>query len=202
MNSNRIKGTAAAAAVILTLVVAGCASKPTTTPLPPVASTGTTTQASGAIPPPSNGHVLPVPSNPIVNTSTTPGLEITAAKAENNVDPVTKKDLSDRLMVTLKNTSSKTMSNLEAFYEMTDTKTKQTEGYYQALTGFTLAPGATGTISFDGEAGVGHYPEDAYSLYRTSTNEVVIAIEVSAPGFAPANSQAVKAVGTGEVAGE
>ena len=142
--------------------------------------------------------MLPVSSDPIVNTSTTPGLEITGIMVENNVDPATKKDLSDRLQMTLVNTSSATLSDLEAFYTMTDSTTNKSESYYQKLTGLTIDPGASQTIYFDTETGPGHYPENVYSLYRTSPNEVVIDAKVSASGFAPATSQVAKAVGTGE----
>jgi hypothetical protein len=159
-------------------------------------SSGTGSSATGT------KHVLPVPSNPIVNTSTQPGLEVVNTAVENNVDPVTKKDLSDRLQITLKNSSTQPMSNLEVYYLMTDSKTGQTEGYYQMLDGFSLAPGATGTVYFDNETAPGHYPENLYSLYRTSKNEVVIDVEVSAAGYAIAKGQAKKGAGTGEVAGE
>ncbi len=150
----------------------------------------------------SSGPVLPVASNPIVNTSTKPGLEITNIMVENNVDPATQQALSDQLQMDLKNTSAETLTDLEIYYLMTDSTTKKTEGYYQKLTGLSLAPGETKTIFFDGGSGVGHYPENQYSLYRTSKNEVVIDVQVSASGYAPATAQVKKAVGTGEKAGE
>jgi hypothetical protein len=170
-----------------------------TSPMPTATSTtagSTQTSAAGS------GLVLPVTKNPIVNTSTKQGLQITSAMAENNVDPATNKDLGDRLQITIKNTSSETLSDLEIYYQMKDTTTQATEGYYQKLTGFSLAPGAEGTVYFDNETGVGHYPENKFSLYRTSANEVVFTIEVSAAGYAPAMGEAVKAVGTGENPGE
>jgi hypothetical protein len=167
---------------------------PTTAPGGAQTSSSATTQGTG--------QVLPVAKNPIVNDATKEGLQITAAMAENNVDPATKKDLTDRLQFTIKNTSTETLSDLEVFYQMTDSTTKKTEGYYQKLTGFSLAPGAEGTVYFDNESGPGHYPESKFSLYRTSANEVVISIEVSATGYKPAMGEAVKAVGTGEKAGE
>jgi hypothetical protein len=142
--------------------------------------------------------VLPVPKNPIVNTATKDGLQITSAMAENNVDPVTKKDLADRIQFTLKNMSTEKLSDVEVYYQMTDSTTKKTEGYYQKLAGFSLAPGAEATVYFDNESGPGHYPENAFSIYRTSSNEVVISIEVSAAGYKPVTTQVTKAVGTGE----
>ena len=148
------------------------------------------------------GPVLPVSSNPITNTSTKPGLEIKNIMVENNVDPATQQALPDQLQMDVTNTSSATMTDLEIYYLMTDSTTNKTEGYYQKLTGLSLAPGETKTIFFDGGSAAGHYPENQYSLYRTSKNEVVIDVQVSAPGFAPATAQVKKAVGTGEKAGE
>jgi hypothetical protein len=194
MRIKRLGGVVAVAVVALgALAIAGCGGQQ--------ASASSNAAASVAASP-AGGPVLPVPSDPIVNTSTKPGLEITGIMVENNVDPVTKQDLSDRLQMTLVNTSSSTLSDLEVYYNMTDSKTNKSEGYYQKLTGLTIAPGASQTIYFDTESGPGHYPENIYSLYRTSPNEVVIDVKVSAPGYAPATAQVKKAVGTGEKAGE
>ena len=198
MKIRRIVAAAAVAAVALgALAVAGCGSQQSGS-----TSSAAPSSAPSAAASPAGGPVLPVASDPIVNTSTKPGLEITGIMVENNVDPVTKKDLSDRLQMTLVNSSSATMTDLEAYYTMTDSTTNKSESYYQKLTGLTIAPGASQTIYFDNESGLGHYPENIYSLYRTSANEVVIDVKVSAPGFAPATAQVKKAVGTGEKAGE
>ena len=198
MKIRRIVAAAAVAAVALgALAVAGCGSQQSGSTSSTAPSSAPSAAASAA-----GGPVLPVSSDPIVNTSTKPGLEITGIMVENNVDPVTKKDLSDRLQMTLVNSSSATMTDLEAYYTMTDSTTNKSESYYQKLTGLTIAPGAIQTIYFDTDSGPGHYPENIYSLYRTSPNEVVIDVKVSAPGFAPATAQVKKAVGTGEKAGE
>jgi cytoskeletal protein RodZ len=146
-------------------------------------------------------QVLPVSSNPIHNTSQQAGLVISAADAENNVDPVTKQAIADRLQTTLQNTSPQTMSNLEIYYQMKDVKTGQTEAYHQVLTGLQLAANQTKTIYFDNQTGAGHYPENKYSLYRSSQNEVDFTIQVSAPGFKPVTATAKKSAGTGETAG-
>ena len=116
--------------------------------------------------------MLPVAANPIVNSATKEGLQWSRRWQRTMLIPLQEEDLTDRLQVSIKNTSAGTLSDLEVFYQMTDSVTKKTEGYYQKLTGFTLAAGQTVTVYFDSEAGVGHYPEDAYSLYRTSKNEV------------------------------
>lgn len=146
-------------------------------------------------------QVLPISSNPIQNTSQQPGLVITAADAENNVDPTTKQAISDRLQISLQNSSTQTMSNLEVYYQMKDVKTGETEAYYQVLTGLQIASNATKTVYFDNQSGEGHYPENKYSIYRSSQNEVDFTIEVSAPGFKPVEATAKKSAGTGETAG-
>ena len=198
MKIKRLGGVVAIAVVALgALAIAGCGGQQAS------ASSNTAPSAApSAAASPAGGPVLPVASDPIVNTSTKPGLEITGIMVENNVDPATKKDLSDRLQMTLVNSSSATMTDLEAYYTMTDSTTNKSEGYYQKLTGLTIAPGASQTIYFDTDSGPGHYPENVYSLYRTSPNEAVIDVKVSAPGYAPATAQVKKAVGTGEKAGE
>ena len=146
-------------------------------------------------------QVLPVSSNPIQNTSEHPGLVITAADAENNEDPTTKQAISDRLQISLQNTSALPMSNLEIYYQMKDIKTGQTEAYHQVLTGLQIPAKQTTTVYFDNQSGPGHYPESKYSIYRSSQNEVDFTIQVSAPGFKPANATTKKSVGTGETAG-
>ncbi len=142
--------------------------------------------------------VLPVTSNPMTTTGTEPGLEIAQAMAENNTDPQTGAAVADRLQFTLTNASTAPVNNLEVYYTMKDSTTGQTESYYHKLDGLTLAPGKSTTVYFDNGTGPGHYPENKYSLYRTSTNEVQIRIEAAAPGFAPAAATATKAQGTGE----
>ena len=144
--------------------------------------------------------VLPVNSNPIVNASTSPGLTIVSAAAEDNLDPSTNAAITDRLQVTVRNDSTSELSSFEIYYVMTDVTTGQSEAYYQALTGFTLAAGATSTLSFDGETGAGHFPENTFSIYRSSKNQVDFTIEVSAAGVQVANATATKGSGAGDAA--
>lgn len=145
-----------------------------------------------------SGQVLPVATNPILNSATAPGLTITSAMVENNVDPATNNPISDCLQIGLKNISNRTMNNFEIFYKMTDSSSGASESYYQKLGGLSLAPGQSRTIFFDNGPAHGHYPENKYSIYRTSKNEVVFAIELSSQGFKPATSGAKKSPGTGE----
>lgn len=178
----------ALAATLTVVALAGCQTA-SPTPAGSSAASGSSTTA-----------VLPVGSNPIVNTSTAPGLTIVSAAAEDNVDPVTNADISDRLQVTVRNDTTSELSAFEVYYVMTDVTTGQSEAYYQELTGFTLAPGATVTLSFDGETGPGHFPENTFSLYRSSKNQVDFTIEVSAAGVQVANATATKGSGAGDAA--
>ena len=142
--------------------------------------------------------VVPVTKNPIVNASTTPGITVTSAMVQDNVDPITKKAIPDRLMMKVVNRSSKLASGFEIFYTMRDSSTKASESYYQKLTGFKVKAGATSYLYFDNLVGAGHFPENKFSLYRSSTNEVKFAIILSAKGFKVATASAVKDKGTGE----
>ena len=180
-----------AVAIIIGINVAGQGGTPPASAPNAAASPG----ASGA------SDVLPVSTNPIVNTSTTPGLSIVSAMAENNVDPATNKPIADRLQVTVKNSSANTLSGLEVFYTMTDATTKKSESYYAPLTGVTVAAGASATVFFDNQTSPNHFGENKFSLYRSSTNQVDFTIEVSAKGVAIAKGTAVKGKGTGEVVG-
>lgn len=142
--------------------------------------------------------VVPVTKNPIVNSSKITGISITSAMVQDNVDPVTKKAITDRLLIAVTNKGKNPAIGFEIYYSMTDSVTKVTENYYLPLTGFTLNAGATGYLNFDGKSGVGHFPENQFSLYRASTNEVKFNIQLSAKGYKIATAKSVKAKGTGE----
>lgn len=165
-------------------------------------STAATPSASSQSQPqtPSAGSatVLPVTTNPITNTSTTPGLVITAAAVQDNTDPATRAAIGDRLQLSLKNSGTTPLTGLEIYYTMKDSTTNSTESYYQRLDGVQLAPGAVMTIDFDNKTGAGHYPENNFSLYRSSTNKIDFTIEASATGVEIATATAVKDAGTGE----
>ena len=146
------------------------------------------------------GTVLPVDANPIVNSATDQSLQVTYAAVEDNVDPATGQPIDDTLELTLTNTGSVPLTGLEVYYEMTDVTTGAMEGYYQALDGVTIPAGQETTVFFDNQSGVGHYPDNKFSLYRTSTNEVDFAVQVSANEAAIATAAAIKSVNTGEQA--
>ncbi len=139
--------------------------------------------------------------NPIKNTATASGIKISSVMVENNTDAAGNA-VSDHLQVTLQNLTGKTLSNLEAYYTITDTATGKKEGYYKQLTGFTLAPHATGTVHFDGQSGYGHYATNMHGIYGTTTDQLKFTIEVSASGYASVSASATKAPGGAEVVGQ
>lgn len=149
---------------------------------------------------PSSQNALPVyTTNPIKNASTLEGLTIENLLVENNVDPITKKPVSDHLEFNIKNSSIiKDMSNFEVYYTITDTVTNKREGYYTALSNITLKPGDVKIINFDGLTGGGHYPDNKYSLYHTSTDPLSFDIFVSSQGFKPQEVQIKKSAGGAE----
>lgn len=199
------------AAGLLAVTVTGCSTASSTSPTSatvssapaasaPTASQSTAGQAAASQPATSApaGVVLPVTSNPIVNNATASTLEVSFAGVEDLVDPATGKAIDDRLMLTLKNTGTTPMTGLEVYYEMTDVVTGAKEAYYQKLDGVTIPAGQETTVYFDNQTDPGHFPENQFSLFRSSTNEVDFAIQVSAPDAKIATATAVKATGTGE----
>lgn len=193
---NKRTPTAILLAAALGLALAGCSgtSTPTSASKPSSSAQQSTPSAADS--------VLPVDKNPIANTSTTPGLSVTYAAVEDNVDPDTKAPIDDRLQLTLKNDTDHDLTHVEVYYTMLDTTTKATENYYSDLSDLTLPAGQETTIYFDNTGEKDHYPENKFSLYRSSKNEVQFTIEVSADGVKPAQATAIKAVGTGEVPGQ
>lgn len=178
-------------ALVALVAAGGIAMSQMNAPVSPTAKTTSSTAGTGA--------VLPVTTNPITNTSTMPGMTIVSAAAEDNVDSAGTA-ITDRLQITIRNTTGNPLTNLETYYVMKDTTTAASEAYYLPLDGLTLAPNAETTISFDNETGAGHFPENTFSLYRSSTNQVDFTIQVSANGVQIANGTATKGAGTGEQA--
>lgn len=183
-----------AAGLATAITVTGCSSAASTSPTQPAAPSSAAAIASSG----PAGAVLPVASNPIVNTATAPTLEISFAGVEDLVDPATGNAIDDRLMLTLKNTGTTPLTGVEVYYEMTDVVTGAKEAYYQSLDGLSIPAGQETTVYFDNTTDPGHYPENQFSLFRSSTNEVDFAIQASATGAKIATATAVKATGTGE----
>lgn len=144
--------------------------------------------------------VLPVASNPISNSSTAAGLEIDEVLVENNED-AQGKAVDDHLEVALANNGTSELSGFEIFYTFTDRKTGASESYYfQFPAGFTIPAGARRVAHFDDSGGVDHFPENKFSLYRTSTNAQDVEVTVSAEGVAPATTSVKKDKGGPEEA--
>jgi hypothetical protein len=142
--------------------------------------------------------VIPVTKNPILNKSTKVGFTIISAQVQDNTDPKNGKPIADRLALRVRNTSAKKISTFVIYYMMVDQITKASESYYQKLTNFSISAKSIGYIAFDNAKGFGHFPENPYSIYRHSNNEVKFAIELSAAGFKPQLATVLKAKGTTE----
>lgn len=193
----KMKNTLAISGIALTLAatLAGCSTAttaPSSSSAPASSATSTAAASSGT------AVVLPVDTNPIVNNLTNQDLQVVSAGVEDLIDPVSGAAINDRLMLTLKNNGSTTLSNFEVFYQMSDVTTGATESYYQKLDGFSLAAGAQDYVYFDNLTDPNHYPENQFSLYRSSQNQVDFKISVSSDGAATATATATKSVGTGE----
>ncbi|HVL23256.1 MAG TPA: hypothetical protein VM450_04180 [Thermomicrobiales bacterium] len=154
--------------------------------------------AGGTCAPATGGFVLPVPANPIVNTSTAPGLKIDKVLVEDNVDPATGKDAADHLEIALSNESDQELSGFEVYYEITDLTTDAKEGYCTPLEGFTIPAGEQRTVHFDNTGATDHYPDNEFSLYHASKNEMQFDIMVSASGVAPQTATVHKDAGGDE----
>jgi hypothetical protein len=157
-----------------------------------------TESESASTPAPSDGPVLPVASNPISNTSTEPGLKIEQVLVENNVNPATGKDAPDHLEIALRNESDKEMSGFEVYYQITDLTTGAKEGYHSKLDGFTIPAGGERVVHFDDTGEPDHYPDNEFSLYHLSLNEMQVDVTVSATGFAPQTASVKKDAGGDE----
>lgn len=182
------------AAVFLgTPAFAGCrgaSSTPVTSP------PGTETAGAAA-----SGQVLPVPSNPITNTSTAPGLVLDSVLVENNVDSTSGRAASDHLEIAMRNTGSTTLSGFEVFYTFVDQQTGAEESYYAKLPGtFAIQAGGTRVAHFDNTGAPDHFPENSFSLYHTSLNALDVTVEVSARDAAPQTTAVQKDAGGSEAA--
>ena len=192
--SKPIKVIFLAGGLSIAVALSACGGAPSKNAISPSPTTKTSSSPS----PSASGVIIPVTSNPITNVSTAPGLSIIQAKAEDNVDPLTGKAIPDRLMLHVQNSSASLASGFEVYYTMTDVVTKASESYYFKLDGFSIKAKSSEYLYFDNQPGFGHFPENKFSIYRSSTNEVRFTIELSAQGFKPVTSTAIKSKGTGE----
>lgn len=148
----------------------------------------------------SGSAVLPVPSNPIENTSTTESLTIDSVLVENNAD-ASGAAVDDHLEISVTNNGTAELSGFEVYYTISDPKTSDTESYYTRLpTTFTVAPGASRVIHFDNTGEADHFPVNEYSLYYTDANALDVTVEVSAAESAPQTLTVAKDPGGAEEA--
>jgi hypothetical protein len=144
------------------------------------------------------GIILPIDSNPINNTSTASGLTIVEVLVENNVDPATGGDAPDHLEIKLRNDSESELSGFVVYYEITDLVTGAKEGYCSELAGFTIPAGGERVVHFDNTGATDHYPDNEFSLYHSSINEIQVDVTVSATGVAPQTASVKKDAGGDE----
>lgn len=185
-----------AAAGIAALVVAGCGGS---TGAPSGGSpAGAGTSASGS---PGGKAVLPVTTNPIMNTSTAANLTIDKLRVENNVDPVTNKVTADHIEIALRNKSAAPLNGFEVYYTFTDASAGSSESYYAKLpASFSIPAGGGRTISFDNTGKPDHFPVNKFNLYHTSKNALQVKVVVSAAGAAVQTATVTKAAGGAETA--
>lgn len=136
--------------------------------------------------------------NLINNTATATGLDIVSGLVENNLDG-NGKVTDDHLELLLKNNSTKSMTDFEAYYTITDTINGNKEGYYKKLTGLSIAPGMSASVHFDGKNDHLHYGVNKDGIYFTSKNKLQFDVEISTPGFKTQRLQVAKDAGGAEV---
>jgi hypothetical protein len=127
-----------------------------------------------------------------------PGLSIVQVLVENNVDPATGGDAPDHLEIALRNDSTAELRGFVVYYEITDLTTGAKEGYCSALTGFTIPAGGERTAHFDNSGAADHFPDNEFSLYHQSLNEMQVDVTVSATGVAPQSASVTKEAGGAE----
>lgn len=183
------------AAASLTLAACGGTATPAAAPATTISAvTGSSGAADGSA-------VLPVASNPIVNTATAVSLAIDEVLVENNVDATTGATADDHLEIAVRNTGTATLSGFEVFYTITDPTTSESESYYTSLPDtFDVPAGATRRIHFDNSGAADHFADNPYSLYHTSMNGLEFSVMVSAVDAAPQTITVLKDPGGDEVA--
>lgn len=207
-NLNLIKGNAASlqlrrrsagfigSTALLGLVLSGCSSSNAPTTRAPKAPIETSEVPETAV----VDVVLPVPSNPIVNTATAKTLKIESVLVENNVDAA-KKGVSDHLEIALRNTATTDATSVEVFYSVIDPTAGATENYYTKLPADFVVPGAgTRIVHFDDTGAPDHFPVSKFSLYYTSRNALDVAVTVSAKDAAMQTFTVSKDAGGAEAA--
>lgn len=160
---------------------------------------GNASTAGPAGSPAGQAQVLPVSSNPIVNSATVPSLAIESVLVENNVDPKTGKDVADHLEIALSNSGATELRGFEIFYTFKDLTAGQSESYFAKLPDdFTIVAGAKRVVHFDGTGKADHFPVNKFSLYASSTNALDVTVVVSAADAAVQTATVAKDAGGDE----
>ena len=192
--ARRLAAVALVAAVALTACGGSSGSTSSTTAAPGGAGTVTTTTGGTT----GGGQVLPVKANPITNTATAQTLTINSVLVENNVDDAGQA-VDDHLEITLSNSGTTDLSNVEVFTTYTDPTAGTTESYYTNLpSSFTVPAGGTRVVHFDNTGATDHFPVNKYSLYATSVNALDVEVIVSADGAAVQTATIQKDAGGAE----
>ncbi len=200
----RRRAALAASALLAAALLAACGGTSATTAGAPTASTtsaappaGNPTSAGSA----AGGVILPVTSNPIVNTATAATLRIAKVLVENNVDPATGKVANDHLEVELANSGTTDLAGVELYYTFHDPTSGATEHYYAPLpAAFTVPAGGSRTAHFDAAPGTDHFPVNTFSLYYTDKNALEVTVVAGAAGAAVQTTTLNKDAGGAETA--
>ena len=145
---------------------------------------------------------------PAIPSGGTEGFRMTQAIVENNFDPITKKAVDDHLELTVQSMADKDISNMNAYYTITDQVSGKIEGYIAPLKDFVLKAHETQTIHIDkqtklldSDPGRGHFGiANPNGIYYTSKNSLTFDASVWAEGYAPQSVQIKKDVGGADVA--
>lgn len=126
--------------------------------------------------------------NSIKVSNLPPAIIISSGKAEDNFNPITKKDVSDHIELGLQNSSDLDITGIEVFLNIEDTKDGVVEQYYRHLTHYKLAAHANSTLHFeidgvtDWQTAQQHVRMNPNSIFYRSTAAKNITVQVVTEG--------------------
>ncbi len=126
------------------------------------------------------------------------GFRIQNILVENNYDQASKQAAPDHLELVLQSTTSKDISNLTAYYIISDYKINKTESYIKPLKGFVLKANEIRTIHFDAGQKPDHFRANPNSIYYTTKDELNFTVTINADGYAAQTTQVKKDAGGAE----
>ena len=139
-------------------------------------------------------------TNPIKADGAGAPFTIKEVLVENNYDYAARKDATDHLELQVVNPTGADMSGFSVYYTIKDKDTSDTEAYYKVLSGFTVPAGGDARIHFDDSGLPGHFRANPNSIYVTSQNAKLFAVEVKAEGYQPVTVEIQKDAGGAETA--